>query len=106
MTSSGGITVSDEKISLDPRVALATDRWLLARGLAARVATVTDRMHDLELRMRSLEVEMRELKTRFGGLEVRFGAFEQRFSIQEERMSRMLAILVRVAERQGLPPSC
>jgi hypothetical protein len=32
-------------------------------------------------------------------LEQRFGEIEQRFSAQEERMTRMLALLVRVAER-------
>jgi hypothetical protein len=67
--------------------------------LGARVATVNDRLHDLELRMRSLEIEMPEMKGHFGALEARFTrleerftAFEQRYSIQEERMSRMLAI--------------
>ena len=44
------------------------------------------------------------MKSRFHAIEVRFSAFEERFSVQEERMSRMLAILVRMAERQGLPP--
>jgi uncharacterized coiled-coil protein SlyX len=65
--------------------------------LGARVATLTDRINDLEL-------DVRDLKIRFTSLEQRFSALEQRFGIQEERMSRMLAILVRIAERQGLPP--
>jgi hypothetical protein len=43
-------------------------------------------------------------KIRFTTLEQRFGALEQRFGIQEERMSRMLAILVRLAERQEPAP--
>jgi uncharacterized coiled-coil protein SlyX len=42
------------------------------------------------------------LKIRFTTLEQRFAALEQRFSLQEERTSRILAILVRMAERQGL----
>jgi hypothetical protein len=75
--------MSDEKISLEL--------------LGARVATLTDRINDLEL-------DVRDLKIRFTTLEQRFGALEQRFGIQEERMSRMLAILVRLAERQGEPP--
>jgi uncharacterized coiled-coil protein SlyX len=75
--------MSDDKISLE--------------FLAARVAALTDRINDLEL-------DLRDLKIRFTTLEQRFSALEQRFGIQEERMSRMLAILVRLAERQGLPP--
>ena len=65
--------------------------------LGARVATLTDRINDLEL-------DVRDLKIRFTSLEQRFSALEQRFGVQEERMSRMLAILVRLAERQGLQP--
>jgi hypothetical protein len=72
--------------------------------LAARVAVLTDGINGLELRMRRVEIEIRELKTRFGALEARFESFDQRFGIQGERMSRMLAILVRMAERQDLPP--
>jgi len=82
---------SEEKISLEL--------------LGARVASLTDQVHDLKL-------EVADLKIRFTALEARFSAFEQRFSIQEDRMSRMLAILVRLAERQepapglnrGVPP--
>jgi hypothetical protein len=68
--------MSEEKISLEL--------------LGARVATLTDRINDLELDVRDLKI--------------RFTSLEQRFGIQEEPMSRMLAILVRLAERQGLPP--
>jgi hypothetical protein len=71
--------------------------------LAARVAVLTDGINGLELRMRRVEIEFGELKTRFGALETRFQSLGQRFGIQEKRMSRMLAILVRMAERQGLP---
>ena len=82
--------MSEEKVSLE--------------FLAGGVAMLTDRINDLDLRMRSIEIEIRELKTRFGALEARFESFDQRFGIQEERMIRVLAILVRMAERQGLPP--
>jgi hypothetical protein len=75
--------MSEEKISLEL--------------LGARVASLTDQVHDLKL-------EVADLKIRFTALEARFSAFEQRFSVQEDRMSRMLAILVRLAERQGVPP--
>jgi hypothetical protein len=64
--------------------------------LGTRVLTLTDRVHGLEL-------EIRDLKICFTAIEARFSAFERRFSVQEERMSPMLPILVRLAERQGLP---
>jgi hypothetical protein len=38
----------------------------------------------------------------FTALKAQLRAFEQRASIQEDPMSRMLAILVRLAERQGV----
>ena len=79
--------MSEEKVSLE--------------FLATRVAALTDRMQDLELRFSALEA-------RFSGflaaIDARFDGFERRFGVQEERTSRMLAILVRLAERQGLPP--
>jgi hypothetical protein len=75
--------MSEEKISLEL--------------LGARVATLTDRINDLEL-------GVRDLKIRFTTLERRFDALEQGFGIHEERMSPMLAILVRLAEHQGISP--
>ncbi|HEU0154529.1 MAG TPA: hypothetical protein VFQ82_00550 [Stellaceae bacterium] len=42
------------------------------------------------------------LEARLGALEGRFGAMERRFAVQEERMSRMLSLIVRIAERQGV----
>lgn len=72
--------------------------------LAARVAVLTDEVHDLKLRFGMIEARLAALETRFGGLEARFSAFENRFAGQEERMTRMLAILVRLAQAQGLPP--
>ena len=86
--------VSEDKISLE--------------FLAARVAALTDRMHDLELRFAALETRFGVLEARLGAfvtaIETRFDGLERRYAMQEERMSRMLAILVRMAERQGLPP--
>jgi len=84
--------MSEEKISLDPRVTLATDRWFLARGLGAGVMTLTAEVRDLQHRFTAME-------SRFTAIEVRLGAMDQRFSVQEERMSAMLAVIVRVAER-------
>jgi hypothetical protein len=76
-------------------------RWAAkksASNCSVPVLTLTDRVHGLEL-------EIRDHKIRFTAIEARFSAFGQRFSVQEERMSRMLAILVRLAERQGLTPT-
>ena len=78
------IMMSEEKISLEL--------------LGARVATLTDRINDLEL-------DVRDLKIRFTSLEQRFSSLEQRFGIQKERMSRMLAVLVPLAERQEPAPA-
>lgn len=72
--------------------------------LAARVAALTDEVHDMKLRFGMLEARLAALETRFSALEARFSAFENRFAGQEERMTRMLAILVRLAQGQGLPP--
>jgi predicted nuclease with TOPRIM domain len=72
--------------------------------LSARVASLTDQVHDLKLEVADLKIRFTSLEARFSALETRFANFEQRFSIQEDRMSRMLAILVRLAERQGVPP--
>jgi hypothetical protein len=60
-------------------------------------------------RLMALTAEVRDLQQRFDGLEARlgaiegrFGAMERRFAVQEERMSRMLSLIVRIAERQGV----
>jgi uncharacterized coiled-coil protein SlyX len=60
--------------------------------LGARVATLTAEVRDLQLRFGALE-------QRFSVMEQRFGALERRFGAQEERMTRMLALLVHLAER-------
>lgn len=86
--------MSEDKISLE--------------FLAARVAALTDRMHDLELRFSALEARFSTFEARLtsfvAAFEARFDGLERRFAIQEECTSRILAILVRLAERQGLPP--
>ena len=91
--------MSDEKINLDPRVALATDRWFLARGFGARVLTLTAEVRDLQHRFTAMESRFTAMEVRLGAMEVRLGAMEQRFAVQEERMSAMLALIVRIAER-------
>jgi hypothetical protein len=63
--------------------------------VGARLMALTADVRDLQQRFDGVE-------TRLGALEARFGAMERRFAVQEERMSRMLSLIVRIAERQGL----
>ena len=63
--------------------------------VGARLMALTADVRDLQQRFDGLEA-------RLGGLEGRFGAMERRFAVQEERMSRMLSLIVRIAERQGV----
>src|SRR5215467_8813192 len=107
--------MSEEKVSLDPRVTLAADRRFLARGLGARVLTLTAEVCDLQHRFTAMESRFTALESRVSALEIamtarldamstRLDAIERRFAIQEERMSAMLALIVRVAERlDGTP---
>ena len=63
--------------------------------VGARLMALTAEVRDLQQRFDGLEA-------RLGALEGRFGAIERRFAVQEERMSRMLSLIVRIAERQGV----
>ena len=63
--------------------------------VGARLMALTADVQDLQQRFDGLEA-------RLGALEGRFGAMERRFAVQEERMSRMLTLIVRIAERQGV----
>jgi uncharacterized coiled-coil protein SlyX len=74
---------------------------------------MSDERVTLELlgsRTQAMGAELRDLQLRFGALESRFaaleatvnsrfGALESRFAAQEERMDRLIALVVRVAER-------
>lgn len=91
--------MSDEKINLDPRVALATDRWFLARGLGARVLILTAEVRDLQHRFTAMEHRFTALESRFTAMESRLSGIEGRLGVMEERMSAMLALIVRIAER-------
>ncbi|HEU0218094.1 MAG TPA: hypothetical protein VFQ90_15655 [Stellaceae bacterium] len=73
--------MSEERITLDL--------------LGARLMALTAEVRDLQQRFDGLDA-------RLSGLEGRFGAIERRFGVQEERMSRMLSLIVRIAERQGV----
>jgi chromosome segregation ATPase len=77
--------VSEEKISLEL--------------LGARVATLTAEVRDLQLRFGALEQRFSAMEARLTAIETRLGTLEQRFGAQEERMTRMLALIVRIAER-------
>ena len=72
-----------------------SDETVTLELLGARLLGVTADVRDLQQRFDGLEA-------RLGALEARFGAMERRFAVQEERMSRMLSLIVRIAERQGV----
>ena len=79
--------VSEGKVSLDPRVTLATDRWFLARGFDARVLTLTAEVRDLQLRFSALEGRFAAMESRFSAMESRLGAIVRRLDVQKERLS-------------------
>ena len=65
--------------------------------LGARLLALTADVRDLQQRFTGME-------TRLGVLESRFSGLEARFAVQEERMTRLLALVVRIAERVGTQP--
>jgi uncharacterized coiled-coil protein SlyX len=70
--------------------------------VGARLLALTAEVRDLQQRFDGLEARLDGLEARISALEGRFGAMERRFAVQEERMSRMLSLIVRIAERQGV----
>jgi septal ring factor EnvC (AmiA/AmiB activator) len=72
--------------------------------LGARLLALTAEVRDLQQRFAGMETRLGALETRFSSMEARMGALEGRFSVQEERMTRLIALVVRMAERQGIPP--
>ena len=74
---------------------MISDETITLELLGARLMALTADVRDLQQRFHGLEA-------RLGALEGRFGAIERRFAVQEERMSRMLSLIVRIAERQGV----
>jgi hypothetical protein len=58
----------------------------------------------LQQRFAGMETRLGAFETRFSSMEARMGALEGRFSVQEERMTRLIALVVRIAERQGVAP--
>jgi predicted nuclease with TOPRIM domain len=91
------LAVSDEKITLE----------LLGARVMALTADVRDlqnRFTGVELRLSALEQRFSGLEQRFSGLEQRFSAVEGRLGVLEDRVGRVLALVVRIAERQGIGP--
>jgi hypothetical protein len=74
--------------------------------LGTRLLALTAEVRDLQQRFTGLEARFAGLEARFDGFVLAFdgriSALERRFAVQEERMSRMLALIVRIAERQGV----
>ena len=86
-----------------------SDETITLELLGARLMALTADMRDLqqrfdgfEPRFDGLEARFAAMESRLTGLESRFAAMERRYAVQEERMSRMLALIVRIAERQGV----
>ena len=73
---------------------MASDDTITLELLGARLLALTADVRDLQLRFAGME-------TRFGAIEARFSSLEARFAVQEERMTRLLALVVRIAERVG-----
>jgi hypothetical protein len=79
-----------------------SDERITLELLGARLMGLTADVRDLQQRFDGLDARMSGLEARFSGLESRFGAMEQRFGVLDERMSRMMSLIVRIAERQGV----
>lgn len=72
--------------------------------VGSRLLALTADFRDLQQRFAGMEVRLGALETRFSSMEARMGALEGRFGVLEERMTRLIALVVRIAERQGTPP--
>ena len=83
-----------------------SDETITLELLGARLMGLTGEVRDLQQRFSGLEARFAGLEARFDGFVIAFdgriSALERRFAVQEERMSRMLALIVRIAERQGV----
>jgi hypothetical protein len=78
------------------------DETVTLELLGGRMLGLTAEMRDIQQRVSTLEARFGGFEARFDGLEGRFAALERRYSVQEERMSRLLSLVVRIAERQGV----
>jgi hypothetical protein len=80
--------MSDENVTLDL--------------LGSRRLGMTADVRDLQQRFDGLEARFSSLETRFASMEARFAGVERRLGVLEERMTRLIALVVRIAERQGV----
>ncbi|MGE0257590.1 MAG: hypothetical protein AB7T18_02440 [Alphaproteobacteria bacterium] len=80
---------------------MAADDTITLELLGARLLALTADVRDLQQRFAGMEMRLGALETRFSGLEARFTGLEGRFAVQEERMTRLIALVVRIAERVG-----
>lgn len=72
-------------------------------ALTTDVRDLQQRFAGMEMRLGALETRFSGLETRFSGMEARMTALEGRFGVIEERMTRLISLVVRIAERQGTP---
>jgi hypothetical protein len=84
--------MSEEKVTLE----LLGARVL---ALTADVRDLQQRFSGLEARLGGIEARLGGIEARLGGIEGRVSGMETRFAVQEERMTRVLAFVVRIAER-------
>lgn len=73
---------------------MASDDTITLELLGARLLALTADVRDLQNRFAGMETRLGVIKARFSGLEARF-------AVQEERMTRLIALVVRIAERLG-----
>ena len=73
-------------------------------ALTADVRDLQRRFAGMEQRFAGMETRLTALETRFSSMEARMGSLEGRFGVLEERMTRLIALAVRMAERQGIAP--
>jgi uncharacterized coiled-coil protein SlyX len=73
-----------------------SDERITLELLGSRTLAMGAELRDLQLRFGALESRFSALETTVNS---RFGALESRFAAQEERMNRLIALVVRIAER-------
>jgi hypothetical protein len=86
---------------------LMSDEGVTLELLGAHALAIGAELRDLQLRFAALESRFVAFETmvnsRLGALETmfnsRFAALVSRFAAQEERMNRLVALVVRIAER-------
>jgi uncharacterized coiled-coil protein SlyX len=72
-------------------------------GETVTLELVGARLLALNAEVRDLQQRFTAMETRLGVLEARFSGLEARFAAQEERMTRLIALVLRIAERLGAP---